>query len=125
MPGAKLNRQPGPLNEDALLMLREKGLRRGTPVYTSDGQYLGSALKFHHRLQDVDPDLKLYAAYLDVSNLALGSSIYVPVVFVSAFDADEPRITLSVPAKAVAGETWDREPSFIAGRQDKTEALLS
>lgn len=123
MSGAKLNRQPGPLNEDALSLLRENGLRRGTPIYTSEGQYIGQALRIHHRVQDVDPELKLYASYLEISNLALGSSLYVPLVFVSTFDSAAPRVNLSVPLKTVEGETWDREPTFIAGRQSRVESL--
>lgn len=123
MSGANLNRQPGPMNEDALAMLREEHVRKGTIVHTSDGQFLGKALKIHHRLKDVDPDLKLYASYLDVSNLAVGSSIYIPVEFISAYDAQGPSLTLSVPLSAVMGETWDREPTFIAGKQDKIEYL--
>jgi hypothetical protein len=40
--GAKLNRQPGPLNEDALQMLRDKGLKKFTSVVSSDDQLLGT-----------------------------------------------------------------------------------
>lgn len=123
MSGAKLNRQPGPMNENALAMLRDNHVRRGTVVHTADDQFLGKALKIHHRLKDIDPDLKLYASYLDVSNLAVGSSVYVPVEFISAYDPQEPSLTLSVPLSTVMGETWDREPTFIAGKQDKIEPL--
>lgn len=123
MSGAKLNRQPGPMNDGALEMLRETGVRRGTAVYTADGEMLGRVLKIHHRLQDIDPELKLYASYLDVSNLAVGSSLYVPVDFVSGFDPATETINLSVPMSAVVGETWDREPSFIAGQKDRIEPL--
>ena len=123
MCAAKLNRQPGPMNEDALTMLREEGLRRGTDVYTADDQFLGKALSIYHRLEDIDPDLKLYASYLDVSNLAVGSSFYVPVLFVADYDDAAPRINLSVSLSKVLDETWDREPSFIAGNQGTEEKL--
>ena len=119
-----LNRQPGPMNQDALRMLREKELKKGADVVTSDAQVLGKALSFHHRPEeDVAPDLKLYATYLEVPNLVAGSHFYVPVDFVTDFDPVSQRVNLSVPLSAVMDETWDREPSFVAGKQSQAEKL--
>ncbi|MFN2138670.1 MAG: hypothetical protein ACK2UK_22130 [Candidatus Promineifilaceae bacterium] len=111
------------MNETALEMLREKELRRGTDVFTSDSQSLGKALAFHYRPDEIDRDLKLYATYLEVSSLLYGSSFYVPVEFVAGYDSGASRVELSVPFSAVMNETWDREPSFVAGRQDTEERL--
>ena len=60
-------------------------------------------------------------AHLGVLQVMEGAE--VPVDFVADFDPQEQRVELSVPLSAVMGETWDREPSFIAGHQDKAEEL--
>ncbi len=125
MSGAKLNRQPGPMNEDALSLLRDANVRRGTEVFSSDGEFLGKALKIHHRQEEIDPDLKLYAAYLEVSNLAVGSSVYVPVEFIAGYDAAAQQLNLSVSMATVMDETWDRELTFIAGAHEHIEALAA
>jgi hypothetical protein len=118
-----LNRQPGPMNENALQMLRDKQLKKGATVVTADGENLGWAYAFHHRPDEIDPDLKLYATYLEVSNLLVGSSYFVPVDFVADYDPNSAQVNLTVPLSAVINETWDREPSFIAGKQEKAEKL--
>lgn len=121
-----LNRQPGPMNEDALQMLREQELKKGAQVMTADAQLLGKALALHHRPADeINPDLKLYASYLEIPNLLVGSHFFVPVDFVSAYDPQAFEVSLSVPMSAVMNETWDREPSFIAGNLDEAERLPS
>jgi hypothetical protein len=118
-----LNRQPGPMNENALQMLYEKELKKGADVLTSDGEFLGKALRLHHRPDEIDPDLKLYASYLETSNLVMGSPFFIPVDFIAEYDPQNTLVTLTVPTKAVMKETWDREPSFIAGHRDKAEDL--
>ena len=52
-----LNRQPGPMNENVLQMLHEKDLKKGADVLTKDGEFLGRALRLHHRPDEIDPDL--------------------------------------------------------------------
>ena len=116
-----LNRQPGPMNENALQMLRERELKKGADVMTADEVFLGKALRIYHRPDDIDPDLKLYAAYLETANLNMGSHIYVPVDFIVDYDPQNALVTLSVTKSAAMNETWDREPSFIAGRRDMVE----
>ncbi len=119
-----LNRQPGPMNENALQMLREKALKKGAAVMTADGQSLGKAYALHHRApQEVDADLKLYATYLEVPNILVGSHFYLPVDFIADYNSEAEQVSLSVPFAAVMDETWDREPSFIAGAQGGVELL--
>ena len=118
-----LNRQPGPMNENALQMLRDKELKKGADVVTSDGEFLGKALRLHHRPDEIDPELKLYASYLETSNLVMGSPFFIPVDFIADYDPPDTRVTLTVKKSAVLNETWDREPTFIAGHRDKPEEL--
>jgi hypothetical protein len=120
-----LNRQPGPMNENALQMLRDKELKKGADVVTADGEQLGKALSIHHRPEDeVDPELKLYGSYLQVPNLMVGSHFYIPVDFIVDYDEEAQRVDLSVPISDVMNETWDREPSFIAGDLGEIEPLV-
>ena len=91
-----LNRQPGPMNENALQMLRDKGLKKGADVVTADEVFLGKALRFYHRPDEIDPELKLYATYLGISNLKLGSQLYIPVEFIADYDPLNSIVTLSV-----------------------------
>jgi hypothetical protein len=121
--GAKLNRQPGTVNENALQMLRDKGLKKYSEVQTADGQLLGNALRLRLRQDEVDADLKLYAAYLEVASLDLGTHFYVPTDFVRDYDPEQDQVTLSVPFSTVQDESWNREPTFIAGHQEEIEAL--
>ena len=118
-----LNRQPGPMNEDALQMLREKELKKGADVVTADGEFIGKALRLHHRPDEIDPELKLYGTYLESSNLLIGSHFFVPIDFIADYDSQNLLVSLTVPASAVMAETWDREPTFIAGHLDKAEEL--
>lgn len=120
-----LNRQPGPMNPDALQMLREKDLRRGAEVVTSDGQLVGKALSLHHRPDEIDPDLKLYATFLETANPMLGLNFFVPVDFIAGYDPEAQRVSLTVDMSAVMNETWDREPAFIAGHLATEEVLVS
>ena len=113
------------MNEDALQMLREKELKKGADVVTVDGEFVGKALRLHHRPDEVDPELKLYGSYLETPNLLMGSHFFVPVEFIADYDPQVMRVTLSVSASAVLAETWDREPTFIAGHLDTAEELPS
>jgi hypothetical protein len=118
-----LNRQPGPMNKNALQMLRERELKKGADVVSADGVFLGKAHRLYHRPDEIDPDLKLYATYLGTSNLKMGSQIYVPVDFIADYDSQNALVTLSVTKSAAMNETWDREPAFIAGHRGTEEEL--
>ena len=120
---ALLNRQPAERNETAVQMLREKQLKKYTPVWTADDQELGNALRLRHRQTDIDPEMKLYESYLEVYSMEIGTRDFVPCDFIASFDPEIPRVTLAVPMQTVMAELWDREPTFIAGRQDLTEEL--
>jgi hypothetical protein len=121
--GAKINRQPGPINEDALQMLRDKKLKKFSEVLTADDEFLGTAVHLHLRQDDVNADLKLYAAYLDVANLRMGVHFHVPTDFIQAYDPESNQVTLTVPFAVVQAESWDREPDFIARNLGKIEEL--
>lgn len=121
--GAKLNRQPGPLNQDALQMLRDEKVKKYTQVVTSDDFLLGVALRIHHRLEEIDPDLKLYAAYLQVSSRDLGTHFYIPTEFIKEYDPAGGKLILSVALEIVEDEIWSREPTFIAGELGEIEEL--
>lgn len=121
--GAKINRQPGPINKDALQMLRDKQLKKFSKVIASDDFMLGNAVHIRLRQDEADVDLKLYAAYLDVANLELGTHFYIPTEFIQAYDPDAGMVSLAVPFSVVMNENWDREPSFVALHLDKREDL--
>lgn len=123
MYGAKLNRQPGPLNEDALQILRDKGLKKFSKVVTADDELLGNAVRFRLRTAEVNVELKNYAAYLEIASLNLGTHFYVPTEFIEDYDPDKGQVSLSVPFSVVQDESWNREPTFIAAHLDETEDL--
>ena len=123
MYGAPLNRQPGPVNEEALQMLRDEGVRKYTEVVTSDDYSLGRALRIHLRQEEINPDLKLYAAYLQVSSRDLGTHFYVPTEFIDQYDSMAGRLLLSVPLSVVEEEQWNRNPTFVAGHIENIEEL--
>ena len=123
MLGPKLNRQPGPLNEDALQMLRDKKLKKFSKVVTSDDEVIGNAVHLRLRQDEVNVELKNYAAYLDVASLKLGTHFYVPTDFIQEYDPETNQVSLSVPFSIVQDESWNREPSFIAGHLEEIEDL--
>lgn len=118
-----LNFQPAKRNEEALDMLHDKKLRKYADVFTADDQRLGLAMRIRHRKTDINPDLKLYAAYLEVSSIELGNNSYIPTDFIKSYDPGTNRVTLSVSLKTVISETWNRVPTFVVGRQDEVEEL--
>lgn len=121
--GPKLNRQPGPLNEDALQMLRDKKLKKFSKVVTADDEFLGNAVHLRLRQDEINVELKNYAAYLEVASLILGTHFYVPTDFVQEYDPEVGQVLLSVPFSVVQEESWNREPSFIAGHSEVVEDL--
>ena len=123
MYGAKINRQPGPLNENALQMLRDKQLKKFSKVVTADDILLGNAVHIRLRQDEANADLKLYAAYLDVASIDLGTHFYVPTEFIQEYDPEAGQVLLSVPFSVVQDELWNREPSFVAGQLEEIEEL--
>jgi hypothetical protein len=112
-----------PRNENALTMLRDKELRRGTAVWTADGHDIGYSIRLHHRQNEVNPDLKFYGSYLELFSMLLGGATYIPTDYIRNYDPVDNKLLLSVTLEDIAKETWDRTPSFIAHHQATTEAL--
>lgn len=123
MYGPKLNRQPGPINEEALQMLRDNNLRKFSDVVTSDDELLGHVVHLRLRQDEVNVELKNYAAYLDVASIELGTHFYIPTDFIQDYDPAIGQVVLSVPFSVIQGESWNREPSFIAGHLEEIEDL--
>lgn len=101
----------------------EAELRQGDEIWTADGHKLGRADQLLHRLEGIDPELKLYASYLIVENFDLGDEYYVPTDFISGRDGDSGRLKLSVKHKRVLSETWTRMPDFVARNRYRKENL--
>lgn len=120
----QLFNKPMPRNENALTMLRDKELRRGTTVWTADGHDIGYSIRLHHRQNEVNPDLKLYGSYLELFSMLLGGATYIPTDYIRNYDPVDNKLLLSVTLEDIAKETWDRTPSFIAHHQATTEALV-
>lgn len=118
-----INKQAGPLNENALSMLRDKKLRRGAAVWTADGHYIGYAIRLHHRQNEVNPDLKLYGSYLGLFSMLFGGTTYIPTDFIRDYDPAENKLILSITVEDIAQETWDRTPSFVAWGEETREPL--
>ena len=100
-------------------------IKKYTDVVTSDGEQLGEALALHHRQEDIDPNLKLYATYLEVYSLEMGNASYVPTDFIAPYSSGDDQVTLAVNRATFSRETWDRTPDFIAARRSQKETLPS
>ncbi len=118
-----LNRQPGKLNETAVQMLRDKQVKKYTVVFSADEHELGQALRLHHRTEDIDPNLKYYASYLEIFGVDYSTHLFVPTDFIDDYEADNETIRLSVKFKAVQNESWDRVPDFVVANKDSIEKL--
>ncbi|WP_420631237.1 hypothetical protein [Candidatus Leptofilum sp.] len=92
-------------------------------VVTADDVDLGELLRIHHREEDVNPELRLYASYLEVWSIELGGHIYIPTDYIDEHDAANRIIYITEMLSTVQQETWDRAPSFVAGRQSRKEEL--
>lgn len=92
-------------------------------VVTADDVTLGELLRLHHRQEDINPLLRLYASYLEVWSIELGGHTYIPTDFIDEYNASTGTVYLAVTLETVQQETWDRTPSFIAGHQSRREEL--
>lgn len=92
-------------------------------VVTADDVLLGELLRIHHRLEDVNPELRLYASYLEVWSIDLGGHSYIPTDYIDEYDAAARKIYITETMHTVQQETWDRAPSFVAGRHSRKEEL--
>lgn len=84
-------------------------------VWTKDGARLGVARRWHYRPENqINPVDRLYAAYLEVENYALGDVLYIPDVYVVGRDGTSGRVLLSATLRQVMKWTWTRAPDFVA-----------
>jgi hypothetical protein len=110
--------------EDAIVMLRDKALKKYSDVYTSDGQHIGVAMRYHHRPpEQVDPELRLYRTYLEVQSVELGGPAYIPTVFIGDYDPAANRLTLLASLEDVEELVWNRKPNFVARGMTVREEL--
>jgi hypothetical protein len=92
-------------------------------VVTADEVFVGEILRIHHRQEDVNPELRLYASYLELWSIEFGGHSYVPTDYIDEYDEATGTIYLTETVNTFQQETWDRAPSFIAGRQSRREEL--
>ena len=102
--------------EAPTLAILEMGLSKFADVLTSDDIRVGRAIRIHERKHDINPGLKLYAAYLESNSIKMGGPIFIPTDFIEEFLAETNQVILSVELSYVQRETWDRTPGFIAHR---------
>lgn len=99
----------------------EPKIHKGDQVETADGVSLGQALVLYRRLDEVDPDLKLYEFYLESVNLNMGDEFYLPTDFIDRYE--NGTVYLSLTMAQVQAETMMRMPKFVAARKGERIAL--
>jgi len=109
--------------EEGVTLLKENNIKKYAAVLTADEVNVGQAIRLHHRTYDINPEMKLYASYLESNSVQLGGSTFIPTDFIEEVDPEENKIWLSVKFSTVKRETWDRTPTFIAHRTNKIEEL--
>lgn len=92
-------------------------------VVTADEIVLGELLRIHHREEDINPELRLYASYLEIWSIDLGGQTFIPTDYIDEYDPQARKIYLTELLGTVQKESWDRTPSFIAGRKSRKEEL--
>ena len=107
--------------EEGVALLKENNIKKYAQVFTADEVNVGRAIRLHHRTDDINPDMRLYASYLESNSIQMGGSIYIPTEFIDGVDPEANSIWLSVNLSTVKRETWDRIPDFIAHRTNKIE----
>lgn len=92
-------------------------------VWTADGKKLGLAQQLFHRLDEINPDLQLYASYLEVENYDYGEVFYIPTDFIDESPGESNRLTLTLTRDKILQRTWFRMPNFVASNQARRELL--
>ncbi len=98
-------------------------IKRLEEVWTVDQKKLGLAQRLFHRQDEVNPDLQLFASYLEVENFEYGEGFYIPTDFISGQDPESGHLLLAVTRDQVMNRTWFRMPDFIAHNQYDQETL--
>ena len=101
----------------------ELNINKLDEVWTADEKKLGLAQNIFHRLEDINPDLQLYATYLVVENYEFGEVFYVPTDFISEPQEESQRLILSLTRDQILNRTWFRMPNFVASDQARKESL--
>lgn len=96
---------------------------KSDPVLTADHYQLGQAVRLYHRQDEIHPDEELFPDYLMVANLDIGDEFYVPLHYITAYDAPTGTHTLSLTLAEVGHEQLSNMPRFIAFREATDEAL--
>lgn len=120
---AELSEHMNVHTENELTRLQQWGLKKFAEVWTADEKSAGQVIRLHHRTYDVNPELKLYATYLESNSIEMGGPVFIPTDFMANYEAAANRIILSVPMQTVQREAWDRTPTFIAHHNSRTEEL--
>jgi hypothetical protein len=106
-----------------MTMQEELPLKKYDKVVTADDISLGELMRIHHRQEDINPELRLYASYLEVWSIDFGGHIFIPTDFIDEYDETTNTVYLTETKHTVQQETWDRAPSFIAGRKSQRQEL--
>jgi hypothetical protein len=101
----------------------ELNINKLDEVWTSDGKKLGLAQNLFHRLDDINPDLQLYATYLVVENYEFGEVFYIPTDFIAEPQEDSQGVTLLLARDQILQRTLFRMPNFVASDQARKESL--
>jgi hypothetical protein len=92
-------------------------------IWTADGKKLGVAKYLHYRLEGVDPELELYATYLEVEDFEYGTEYFVPTDFLAGRNTNQERVSLTTSLQQVLENTWTRRPDFLLHKAGRTEPL--
>lgn len=98
-------------------------VRKNISVLTSDGFELGQTHKLYHRLDEAEPELKLFATYLMVVNFDIGDDFYVPTDYVDTAKWDGTAVYLTLSRNEVGQQSLTTLPQFIAAHRFREEKL--
>lgn len=98
-------------------------LKQSDEIWTQDGHRLGHPHRIYHRMDEINPALELYPAYVHVLSFDLGDDFYIPTDFLNGRNADSGHVLLSVPMETVLKNSWDRLPDFVIQKVARPEEL--
>lgn len=104
-------------------MQENMSFKKYDKIVAADDIVLGELLRIHHRQEEINPELGLYASYLEVWSIDFGGHVYIPTDFIDEYDEAAGIIYLTETMQTVQQKTWDRAPSFIAGRKSQCQEL--
>lgn len=113
------------IQDEHVEAFKRQGLKRFASVWTADDVQVGEAIRFHYRTHGVNPELKLYASYLETNSIKMGGPVFIPTLYIADYDPAADKVILAVSLSTVQKETWDRTPDFIAHRTSEIEELIA